>query len=464
MTDSANSANLATSKRYAIYNVEERYIKEIGGKNIVSARTMQMIFADLSDGQVSQLQSDEVAFSEVKSVNTDITPIVPLPGTPSYTPSDLFDYIGLVSLREITNPPLYGKNLNIAVIDTGIRETHQKVEGHIVARRNFTTAIMEDGFNHGTAIAGIIAELAPQAGILNLKVLDGSGSGTEETVALAFDYCIELVNTGSPYAPSVINLSSGAPDLNNPNAAIRVACRQALAAGIIVIAAAGNSGPANSTIVSPACERYVIAVGSCAADTRIVSNFSSRGPTLEGLTKPDCVLFGENLVVASASGDSDVTAKSGTSFSAPIAAVMALLAQEGIIRLVQYNGGVPLGFAPQALPGTLNNGSLIDTWIPKITTKPEGVASTKDNDYGYGVPFGELITAVIRTGSSGTLDISSLVIAMMSISMITMMMKIVSPNTQQSSGSARSREPGAKVNVRLPAKVSKQIVNGEDDY
>ena len=61
------------------------------------------------------------------------------------------------------------------------------------------------------------------------------------------------------------------------------------------------------TINCPACEQYVMAVGSAhylpESNTFVVSDFSSRGPTQEGLVKPDVVLFGEDIVVASSQSD-----------------------------------------------------------------------------------------------------------------------------------------------------------------
>lgn len=436
--------------RYAVYNITTPTLQAAGGQNLVSAVSMSIIFADLTDTQAEALTSEGYIIHQVKIVDTvkpaDIAPPVPLPGQAQYSPSDLFDYIGLASLRTITSPPLYGKNLNIAIIDTGIRETHQKVAGHVVYSKNFTTDVMMDGYDHGTAIAGIIAELAPQAGILNMKVMDTSGSATEEEVVLAIDDCINLININSPFAPAVINLSSGTQDLNEPYSVMRVACRQAIAAGIIFVAAAGNSGPATSTILSPACEKYVIAVGSCSTDTREVSYFSSVGPTLEGIIKPDCVLFGENVVVASASSDTAILAKSGTSFSAPLAAVMALLAQEGVIRIAQYSGGVPLGVKPESYSNTLNNGTLLDKWLPKITVKPAGAPAVKDSSYGYGLPFGTLIAQTVQSVTSGSIDMSGLIGGMMMIMMVTMMMRSM---TSINPSKGRNAESKPKLKLRL---------------
>jgi serine protease AprX len=268
-----------------------------------------------------------------------------------------------------------------------------------------------------------------------MKVLDNSGNGTEEEVALGIDYCITMITINPSLAPSVLNISLGTADLGDPDSPLRVACRAAIAEGMVVIAAAGNGGPGYNTIMSPACDPQVIAVGSCNVTDHAVSYFSSRGPTLEGAIKPDCVLFGENIVVASAASDTAVSAKSGTSFAAPLASCMALLSQEGIIRLVSYSGGVPLGLQPSALSQTLTNSKLLNTYLPKVTVKPVAnststttPSTTKDNDYGYGLPFGTLITQEINPASN--LNISGLIGFMLVMMMMKMMMGMMSNMNQ----------------------------------
>lgn len=418
--------------RYVVYNITEQQLKEMyGGTNTKATKALAMVFTDLNINQANQLKADGFTVKEVKdvSIHPTVSPIIPIPGINTYTPEQLFDYVGLTSLRTITNPPLYGKNMNIALIDTGMRETHQLLAGHIIFSMNFTADPMEDGYDHGTGTASIITTVAPQAGIINMKVLDNSGNGTEEEVALGIDYCITMITISPLLAPSVINISLGTADLGDADSPLRVACRAAIAEGMIVIAAAGNGGPGANTIMSPACDPQVIAVGSCNVTDHTVSYFSSRGPTLEGAIKPDCVLFGENIVVASAASDTAVVAKSGTSFAAPLASCMALLSQEGIIRLVSYSGGVPLGLQPSALTDTLTNAKLLDKYLPDVTVKPTASSISapskdqqivKDNDYGYGLPFGTLITQEISPVSN--LDISGLIGFMLIMMIMKMMM------------------------------------------
>jgi serine protease AprX len=418
--------------RHVVYNIDDDTLsRAYGGTNIKSGKALQMSFADLTDENVALLKKHGYVVKEIKEVSvhpSDVGPIVPIPGVSIYTPTQLFDLVGVASLLNLTNPPLYGANMTIALIDTGVRETHIKVAGHIALSQNFTTDPMEDGYDHGTGTASIIAELAPQASILNFKVLDNSGSGTEEEVALGIDQCITMVNENHTLAPAVINISLGTEDDGDPSSPLRVACRAAIAAGMLVIAAAGNGGPGSTTIMNPACDPQVIAVGSCNTTDHTVSGFSSRGPTVENITKPDIVLFGENIIVASSQSDTTLLAKSGTSFSAPIASALALLTQEGIVRKVGYTGGVPLGLRTQSVSQTLTNSELLNTYLPQVTIKPQGVLPGKDDDYGTGVPFGPLINDAVSDAlqsQSVSNDISAIIPTILEFMLVMMIMKMM---------------------------------------
>jgi serine protease AprX len=244
--------------------------------------------------------------------------------------------------------------------------------------------------------------MAPQCGILNIKVMDSQGEGTEESVVSGIDDVISLINTNPILAPSVLNLSFGGTDDGDPDNPVRVACRVAINAGIWVIAGAGNSGPQPGTIDTPACEQYVMAVGSAkylpASNTFAISDFSSRGPTKEGLVKPDAVLFGEDTEMASSQSDTATTTKSGTSFSAPFASGMALLYLEAIAR--QAVGIQQLTNLPVSQPYQSNPEVVLDKYLPLVCLKPAGEPAQKDDDDGYGMPFGPLMDQVLQAATS----------------------------------------------------------------
>ena len=106
------------------------------------------------------------------------------------------DYIRAKEARTRFN--VTGKGLTVAILDTGLRTTHVDFAGRIVGTKNFTTDNnnkpddANDGNGHGTNVTGIIAAkgdhigIAPETGIVSLKIIrnDGSGSFTQITVAL----------------------------------------------------------------------------------------------------------------------------------------------------------------------------------------------------------------------------------------------------------------------------------------
>jgi serine protease AprX len=410
--------------RYAITGATVDQVRSVGAADIKEARSTGIIFATLTEEQVSRLRSQGCTVSKVGEVKTAVMPPVPVAGVPTYTPEQLVQIVGLEDLRPLLKPPLYGEGFNLALVDTGVRETHEKISGRVVYSKNYTSDPMRDGFDHGTGTCSIALAVAPRCNILNLKVLDDKGEGTEEEVVLAIDDCISLHDTQSEIAPQVINLSLGSPDDGNPNNILRVACRAAIDKGIWIAAAAGNSGPAPSTIMSPACERYVMAVGSlkylASEKTFIVSNFSSRGPTLEGLAKPDVVMFGEDIVMASSASDTATIAKSGTSFSTPFVSGFGILYREGTYRLAVATQPIPGISIPVTWGVAVQD--IIDKYLPLLCIKPEGVSLGKDNDYGYGLAFGPLVLRALGYTAAQAVDISALLLPVVAIGMMGILM------------------------------------------
>lgn len=356
----------------------------------------------LTEEQTSRLRSQGCTVDKVGEVKAAVMPPAPVAGVPTYTPEQLVQVAGLEELRGISRPPLYGEGFNLAIVDTGIRSTHEKISGHVVHSRNYTSDPAGDSFDHGTGVASIALAVAPKCNLLDLKVLDNNGQGTEEEVVLAIDDIISMYDVGSEFAPRVINLSLGSPNDGNPNNILRIACRAVLEKGIWVIAAAGNSGPAPGTIMSPACEKYVATIGSAKylpdQKTFVVSDFSSRGPTLEGLIKPDALLFGEDIDMASSSSDTATTAKSGTSFATPFASGMALTFLEGLYRRAEPTQEIA-GVYPELGIRRFTPADVIDKYLAGFSIKPQGIPVGKDNDYGCGLPFGPLIAQMVGVAS-----------------------------------------------------------------
>ncbi len=415
--------------RYSIIGATVEQVRSVGGTDVREARSAGIIFATLTDAQAGQLRALGCKVTEVGKVSAAVIPPAPVIGVATYSPEQMVWVAGLDDLRQrLTRPPLYGEGFNLAIVDSGIRETHERIRGRVVYSQNFTLDPMMDGFDHGTGNASIAVAVVPLCNILNIKVLDNAGKGNEEDVVMGIDHVISLLDTRPELAPHVINLSLGGPDDGNPYNPLRVACRAAIERGIWVSAAAGNSGPRPGTIMSPACEKYVFATGSARYEpvsrTFDVSSWSSRGPTKEGLTKPDALFFGEDIVIASSASDTATFAKSGTSFSTPFNSGIAILYHEGVLRYhgVEYPGGIPPGLHPE-ITWLITIQELIDKYLQGICTKPQGAPTAKDDDYGCGLPFGPLVAQAI--GVKPAVDLSAVLAGFVGVTMMGMMVRVI---------------------------------------
>ena len=162
-----------------------------------------------------------------------------------------------------------------------------------------------NGANSGGKYKGI----APESKIINLRVLDETGSGSDSWVIAAIDRAIELKFT---YNIRIINLSLGRPIYESfTDDPLCQAVEAAHSAGIVVVVAAGNEGRDNShnsmgygTINAPGNDPFVITVGAMKAegtsnkiDDKIAS-YSSKGPSVvDHFVKPDMVAPG-NIIAS----------------------------------------------------------------------------------------------------------------------------------------------------------------------
>lgn len=241
-----------------------------------------------------------------------------------------------------------GEGVTVAIIDTGtsphsdLLVPNERIVGFKDFVNNRSSPYDDNG--HGTHIAGIIAGsgyssngkytgIAPKANILPIKALDENGSGNTSDIIKAISWAIE---TKDQYNTKIINLSLGSP-VNNPCSKdpLCKATKEATDNGLVVVVAAGNSGPSKKSILSPGISPNVITVGAVddkrtpnTSDDTIAS-FSSRGPTKEGLNKPDIVAPGVNIMSLSNTKQNGYTSLSGTSMATPvISGAIALLLEK----------------------------------------------------------------------------------------------------------------------------------------
>ncbi|MYS94064.1 MULTISPECIES: S8 family peptidase [Streptomyces] len=237
-----------------------------------------------------------------------------------------------------------GKGVKIAVLDTGVDATHPDLKGQVIGAKNFTTSPdTSDKVGHGTHVASIAAGtgaksggkykgVAPGAKILNGKVLDDGGFGSDSEVLAGIEWA-------AAEGVDVVNMSLGGgdtPAIDPLEAAVNKLSEEK---GILFAIAAGNEGDfGEQTIGSPGSAAAALTVGAV-DDKDVLADFSSRGPGLDGALKPDVTAPGVDITAASAPGNqiaAEVGEKpagymtiSGTSMATPhVAGAAALLKQQ----------------------------------------------------------------------------------------------------------------------------------------
>lgn len=248
-----------------------------------------------------------------------------------------------VSLSLIGVPPVWqagisGKGIKVGIVDTGIDPGHRDFSMRVAQVKDLTGEGPLDTNGHGTYIAGIIGGSGAASGgsfkglaweclFYVAKALRGDGSGSTSDVMAGIEWAVQQ-------GVQVLCLSPGSDEPSDGTDALAVMCDAAVRKGVVVCAAAGNSGPTQGTIGSPGCAKEVITVGATDKENQMAS-FSSRGPTLDGRGKPDICLPGVNVISCRAAGtsmgtplDGSYTRASGTSIAAAHAAgASALLLQ-----------------------------------------------------------------------------------------------------------------------------------------
>jgi serine protease AprX len=181
-----------------------------------------------------------------------------------------------------------GGPVDVALIDSGV-SPDAALAGHVIDGPDFSEDARVDelrnldAFGHGTHLAGIIAAVAPQARVVNVKVADNDGSTTLGRLLSGIDWTVRRGDRNG-FNVRVLNLAFGAePERSYRSDPLAFAVERAWDEGLTVVTSAGNGGDASESLDSPAYDPYVIAVGAedsggtATLDDDGMALFSSRG-------------------------------------------------------------------------------------------------------------------------------------------------------------------------------------------
>ena len=236
---------------------------------------------------------------------------------------------------------LTGEGVTLCVMDTGI---NPHCDLSVPRNRIVHFEDMVGGENkpyddngHGTFVAGVacgdgltsareVVGVAPKANVLGIKVIGDKGeSGTFKIL----DGMQWLFDNFRQYGVKVVCMSFGAEPLSYADP-LKIGVEMLSRSGLIVVAAAGNSG--ENSLKSPAISNEIIAVGAVDKEDRI-AEFSSRG-VYQGAKRPD--VYADGIKVKGIKAGGSYTYMSGTSVAAPYVAGACCLLCEKYKNITPY--------------------------------------------------------------------------------------------------------------------------------
>ena len=305
----------------------QTYLKAADALDNQGVNTAQSIWQDRPSNSLQYVTLDPMGLSDVKRytvTSLDALSVVlskdrdpgfwdtPVRSLENFEPTlwniDLIDSLSLSSSLEYSS-------VKVAVLDTGV-SPHEDL-GALLPGYDFVQNDTDpsDLHGHGTHVAGIVAAIrnstgvagvAPGVGIIPVRVLDANGSGLISSVIAGIGFALES-------KANVINLSLGS---TTDVPALKNAITQATLSGVLVVAAAGNSGLSNA-VSYPAAYPDVLAVASTTR-SNAVSSFSSRGSYVDIAAPGSSILSTYN--------NGSYVYMSGTSMASPhVAGAAALL-------------------------------------------------------------------------------------------------------------------------------------------
>ena len=239
----------------------ERVLRQTGAKRLRGLDRIGATVVEVPEDQLVHVQRALVRSGLFKSVEPDyVARVAEVPNDPLYGSQWGLPRVGAPAAWSLTTG---SPDVTVAVLDTGVELDHADLAGRLRPDgydfRNADDDPSDDN-GHGTRMTGVIAAtgnnaigvsgVAPDTSILPVKVLDADGYGPYSAVADGIIYAVD-------HGAQVINLSLvGA----SPSSVLQSAIDYATASGVIVVAAAGNSGISDP--VYPAASNGVVAVSA----------------------------------------------------------------------------------------------------------------------------------------------------------------------------------------------------------
>lgn len=247
---------------------------------IVTARLTQAEIDQLKkNGNVAAVEEDQVCYALTEQFSH-----LQFENQPSILAETVPAGVGQIQAPAAW-PSSQGEGVRVAVVDTGIDYNHTDLKANYKSGVSFVpgAATPLDDHGHGTHCAGTIAAaingagvvgVAPSAYLYAVKVLNSSGSGSYSQIISGIDWCIQN-------KMHIVSMSLGG---SGGSTALESICNTAWSKGLLLVAAAGNSGaptpPATSTVGYPGKYKNVIAV-SAIDSANALASFSSRGPEVD---------------------------------------------------------------------------------------------------------------------------------------------------------------------------------------
>lgn len=393
-------------------------LAELKGRG-VAARSLYVVNAVVVESGDLALAGQLAGRSDVARLVANPTVQQPMPavgaGSPDVAPEAIEWGVTNVNAPQVWATGVTGAGIVIAGQDTGIRWTHAAIKNQyrgwngLTADHNYNwwDAIHSNpnvcGINspapcddngHGTHTVGTVVGddggsnqigVAPDAQWIGCRNMN-SGNGTPATYAECFQFFLAPTdlagqNPNPALAPHVINNSWGCPESEGCTSAtwgvIQTVQQSLRAAGVLVVASAGNDGSSCGSITTPlAIFPESFAVGAYNSGNTIAS-FSSRGPRFfTAIQGPDISAPGVSVRSATRSSDTAYGNSSGTSMAGPhVVGVVALFwsAVPGLVGQVPATEQYLRETANKSVVGTACGGGANNApW------------NTWDNTYGYG--------------------------------------------------------------------------------